>query len=92
MSSGIFASVIRGADKALGIPDRLGIDHDQREIEAESVSYLVCCRSGVENSSEAYLASYVKQNTTIGQIDLYQVMRAAGGVERMLGLNHHMKV
>lgn len=82
----------QGADKALGIPSRLGIGHDQREIEAESVSYLVCCRNGVENSSEAYLAGYVKQHTTIGQIDLYQVMRAAGGVERMLGLNHHMKI
>jgi hypothetical protein len=82
----------QGVDRALGIPDRLGIDHAQREIEAESVSYLVCCRNGVENSSEAYLAGYVKQHTTIGQIDLYQVMRAAGGVEKMLGLNHHMKI
>lgn len=81
-----------GADKALRIPDRLGIRHDQREIEAESVAYLVCCRNGVESRSESYLSNYVEQHTTIDQVDLYQVMRAAGTVERMLGLNHHMKI
>ncbi len=77
-----------GSDKALKIPDRLGIKHAQREIEAEALAYLVCSRHGVECGSQSYLASYVQQNTNIDQIDLYQIMRAAGAVEIMLGLNH----
>lgn len=81
-----------GPDKALSIPDRRQLSHGQCEIEAESVAYLVCCRNGVVSSSEAYLSSYVEQHTTIDQLDLYQVMRAAGTVERMLGLNPHIRV
>lgn len=81
-----------GQDKALRIPDRVGLGHDQREIEAESVSYLVCCRNGVESPSESYLATYVKQHTTIEKLDHYQVMRAAGTVERILGLNRQTRV
>lgn len=79
----------QGADRKLKIPDRTAINHAQREIEAESVSYLVCSRHGVESRSHAYLANHVEKNTTIDHVDLYQVMRAAGGVEERLGLNHH---
>ena len=81
-----------GPDKALNIPDRRGISHNQCEIEAESVAYLVCRPNGVESKSEAYIADYVAKHTTIDHLDLYQVMRAAGTVERILGLNHHMRV
>lgn len=81
-----------GPDKALSIPGRRHISHEQCEIEAESVAYLVCCRNGVVSRSEAYMSSYVEQHTTIDQLDLYQVMRAAGTVERMLGLNPHIRV
>jgi hypothetical protein len=81
-----------GPDKSLRIPGRLNLNHEQREIEAESVAYLICCRNGVASRSEAYLAAYVQQHTTIDQLDLYQVMRAAGAVERMLGLNPHIHV
>lgn len=80
-----------GADKGLRIPNRGHIGHGQREIEAESVSYLVCSRNGVESSSESYLSNYVEAHTTIDEVDLYQVMRAAGTVERMLGLNAHQR-
>jgi hypothetical protein len=79
-----------GKDKALNVPERpkrlLEANHTQRELEAESVAYLVCKRNGVTSKSETYLASYVKQNTTINEIDLYLVMRAAGQVETLLGL------
>lgn len=79
-----------GKDKALNIPERpqqLKMKDDaQRELEAESVAYLVCARNGVTSRSETYLANYVKQNTTVGEIDLYLVMRAAGQVETLLGL------
>ena len=75
-----------GADKYLNIPDRPRLDHRQRELEAESVAYIVCGRNGVENNSKTYLAAYVKEDTTAETLDLYQVMRAAGQVETLLGL------
>lgn len=76
-----------GPDKALRVPIRPPLDLPQRELEAESVAYLVCKRNGVTSKSETYLARYVKENTTVGHIDLYQVMRAAGQVETLLGVN-----
>ena len=80
-----------GADKNLSIPDRNSINHGNREIEAESVSYLVCKRNGVTPKSETYLAEFVTENTTINDIDLYPVMRAAGQVETVLGLTSPTK-
>ena len=75
-----------GPDKQLNIPERPGVDHDQAELEAESVAYLVCARNGVASASETYLSNYVQATTTVDQIDVYQVMRAGGKVESLLGL------
>jgi IrrE N-terminal-like domain len=75
-----------GPDEKLNVPDRPPISHSQRELEAESVAYLVCARNGVESKSTTYLSNYVKAHTTIDQIDVYQVMRAAGQVETLLDL------
>ena len=80
-----------GPDKALNIPDRPRPEHAQRELEAESVAYLVCARNGVESKSQTYLTDYVKQNTSIGALDLYQVMRATGQIETLLGLVAHTR-
>jgi hypothetical protein len=75
-----------GPDKDLGIAERPRISDDLRELEAESVSYLVCKRNEVETSSASYLAEYVRSNSNIGHLDVYQVLKAAGHVERLLGL------
>lgn len=75
-----------GPDKKLKIVERTCLSNDQWELEAESVSYLVCRRNDVESNAAAYLAEYMKANSTIGRLDVYQVMRAAGNVERLLGL------
>jgi len=80
-----------GPDKKLKVPERPRLDHDQREFEAESVAYLVCERNGVHSKSETYLSKYAKPNTMIEHIDLYQVMRAAGQVESLIGLTAHMR-
>ena len=64
---------------------------DLSELEAESVSYLVCKRHGVETSAASYLSEYVKANTTIGHLDVYHVMRAAGHVERLLEIGGMME-
>lgn len=76
-------------DNELNIPDRSKLSHHQEELEAESVAYLLCKRNGVETKSDSYLATYVKTNITINNLDMYQVMRAAGRVEEVLGLTAH---
>jgi hypothetical protein len=80
-----------GADKALNVPQRPQMIQTQWELEAESVAFLVCARNGVTSKSETYLANYVKHNTTVDDIDLYQIMRAAGQVETLLGLTARTK-
>lgn len=78
-----------GPDKALNVPERASMNHTQLELEAESVAYLVCARNGVQSRSETYLAKYMTEKTTVEAIDVYQVMRAAGQVEGLLGLAAH---
>lgn len=80
-----------GPDKVLNVPDRPRMGHDSEELEAESVAYLVCARNGVSCKSEKYLSDYVSQHSTIDDIDLYQIMRAAGQIETLLGLTGHTK-
>jgi len=75
-----------GQDRELNVPQRPKIEYAQKEIEAESVAYLVCNRNGVSPKSETYLAKFIEHDTTIDNIDIYQVMRAAGQVESLLGL------
>lgn len=76
-----------GPDGDLKIPDRRRLSHDQVELEAESVAYLVAFRTGIESKSQTYLSSYVKNHEAVGALDLYSVMRAAGQVETILGLH-----
>ena len=64
-------------------PDRRGLDHAREEFEAESVCYLVCSRLGIDNPSEAYLASYLRDSAEIPDISLECVMKAAGLIEQM---------
>jgi len=73
-----------GTDKHLNISDRSNLRHDQEEIEAESVAYLVCKRNGVEPGSAKYLSAFVDESTSTVDIDMYSVMRAAGHVESFL--------
>lgn len=80
-----------GQDVKLHIPDRQGLSHQQIELEAESVAYLVCARNGVGSASETYLTNYVKESTTVADLDVYQVMRAAGQVETTLNLGRRTK-
>ncbi|MCW5976731.1 MAG: ImmA/IrrE family metallo-endopeptidase [Bryobacteraceae bacterium] len=80
-----------GLDRKLSIPDRRPVDHGQAEIEAESVAYMICGRNGISSASEVYLKDYVQANTTLDDIDIYQVMRAAGQVESLLSLTTHTR-
>jgi hypothetical protein len=73
-----------GIDGTLHVPDRRHLGHQQVELEAESVAFIICKRNGVMSKSETYLSNFVTQNSTVGDLDIYQVMRAAGQVETLL--------
>lgn len=75
-----------GQDKKLSIPRSRHLEHSKQEIEAESVAYIVCRRNGVEPKSQTYLSAFVDSDTSLEDIDVYQVMRAAGQVETILNL------
>ena len=75
-----------GRDRKLGVPRRPQLGHAQQEIEAESVAFIVCHRNGVQPKSQTYLSGFVNSDTSLANVDVYQVMRAAGQVESVLGL------
>lgn len=76
-----------GEDKKLAIQDRVAVEHRMREIEAESVAYIVCNRNGVECRSQKYLNTYVENGETTQNLDIYAITRAAGHIERLLDLS-----
>jgi hypothetical protein len=80
-----------GRDPKLSIPERSDLSLAKRELEAESVSFMVCERNGVSSRADTYLSGYVGSNTTTEHLDLYQIMRAAGQVETLLGLGAKAK-
>lgn len=64
-------------------PDRRGLRGEVEELEAESISYIVCTRRGIKTSSAEYLASYVDCNAEVPSISLDLVMKTAGLIESM---------
>jgi len=75
-----------GPDKALRVPERPTMSYKEIELEAESVSYMVCIRNGVNSSTEKYLSHFVGDHDAISGLDVYLVMKAAGQVEALLEL------
>ena len=77
-----------GEDAKRRIPNRRGVAERMREIEAESVAYLVGHRNGVAPVSDAYLSGFVEAGEPIERtLDVDRVMRAAGAVEGVMGLD-----
>lgn len=64
-------------------PDRRGLSREVQEFEAESVTYLICCRLGIDNPSEEHLAGYVENNKEVPSISLECIMKSAGIIEQM---------
>ena len=64
-------------------PNRRGLAREVREFEAESVTYLVCRRLGIDPKSDKYLSGYLKNEKDIPSISLECVMKAAGLIEMM---------
>lgn len=72
-----------GGDQKRGIqfyrPDDLAL----REVEAETVAYLVAKRTGVSPRSESYLDNY---KGAFDQLDLHRILKVASAVEKLLDL------
>jgi len=64
-------------------PDRQNLSLTVREFEAESVSYLVCARIGIDTASEEYLAGYVRRCPATPSISLDRVMKSVWLLEQM---------
>jgi hypothetical protein len=64
-------------------PDRRGLTEEVREFEAESLTYLLCGRLGIDNPSERYVSGYLKQRQGVPAISLECVMKSAGLIEKM---------
>jgi len=64
-------------------PDRRGLTKEVFEFEAESTTYLLCRRLGIDNPSDWYLAGYRKQKQEIPKISLECIMKAGGLIEKM---------
>lgn len=75
-----------GAAEKPKVPDRGDLTEGQCELEAESISYLICKRQGMTTASHAYLMNYVAAHTTVESLDLHTVLRVAGQIEALLGL------
>jgi hypothetical protein len=72
-----------GTPNARWWPDRQNLSHDVREFEAESVSYLVCSRLGIDTASDEYLAAYVRRSPATPPISLDRVMKSVWLLEQM---------
>lgn len=62
---------------------RTGLAKSSREIEAESISYLVCKRVGLQTTSEAYLSNYIKDHKSIPPISFDTILTVSGYIEQM---------
>lgn len=59
------------------------LSKEVREVEAESVSFLVCSHLGLETKSEKYIAYYATEHATMPPISLETVLKVAGRIEEM---------
>jgi hypothetical protein len=64
-------------------PNRQNLSPAVREFEAESVSYLVCTRLGIDIASDEYLAAYVRKCPATPPISLDRVMKSVRLLEKM---------
>ena len=54
-----------------------------REFEAETVTWLICERCGINSPSEKYLSGYLENNQTVPNINLESVLKAVNKIETL---------
>lgn len=73
-----------GPDRGRRVSDRKRLNHALREVEAETVAYLVAMRNGIEPRSESYLYNHME---ALPDINFYALTRAANAVETVFGIS-----
>ncbi len=73
-----------GPDRGRRVSDRKQVNRALREVEAETVAYIVAMRNGIEPRSESYLYNHIE---ALPELDFYAVTRAANAVETVLGIS-----
>ena len=63
--------------------DQRNLDTRAKEIEAESICYLVCQRLGLKTNSEEYLAGYAGREISMPDISLDRVLKVTNWIEEM---------
>lgn len=64
-------------------PNRTNLTKNVREFEAESVSFLVCQRMGIDTPAAQYLSGYLNNNEEIPEISLDTIFKAVQRIESM---------
>lgn len=77
------ADIQNAPDK--GVPDRSGCTEEVREFEAESVSWVLCGRLGVDTPSGRYLGNYLENSGDLPDVSAEVIFRAVKRVEAILG-------
>jgi len=72
-----------GADEDSWWPDRRDLPSEQVEIEAESISFLVCRRLGLETTSAQYLARLAEADIELPHLSIQTVLRVTNYIESM---------
>ncbi|GAG47110.1 unnamed protein product [marine sediment metagenome] len=72
-----------GSDKDRWWPSRMNLTRNQKEIEAESVAYIVCRRLGLITKSAEYLTGYIKDENDLSRISVDLITKVAGKIEDM---------
>lgn len=65
------------------LEDRKKLEKNQKEFEAECISFLVCDRLNVKSNSKSYLWAYLHKNKQIPQISMDRILKAVGKIETM---------
>lgn len=63
--------------------ERAGLTVDIKEIEAESVTFLVCKRQGLITTSIEYLSNYIKNEKPLPNISIETILTVAHQIEKM---------
>jgi hypothetical protein len=64
-------------------PDRRGSAYVIREFEAESATYLLCKRLGIDNPSDQYLSRFISQDQKVPPISVECILKVTGLIEEM---------
>lgn len=76
------------------LPSRRGFTEDVVELEAESVSFLVCKRIGLKTTSEPYLYEYLKNNPsgTLPSISFDLILTVTNQIEQLMRSHYQVKL